>query len=358
MANRLHAVVIAGGSGTRFWPLSRRARPKQLLALGGDETLLAGTFRRIAPLVSSKRWWMVVGEGQAEQSYGLVREMPRPQLLVEPAARNTAPAVGLAAVHLMAREPEAIMVVLPADHHVRDAAALCEAIDRAAQLAANGPIVTLGITPTRPETGYGYIERGAADARVPGAFRVRRFCEKPDLEQAKAFLSQGGFAWNAGIFVMRASTVLREMARQLPDAHRGLLKVQQAIGTPEYGATLARAFAEMPSISFDYGVMEGAEDAAVVPVDCGWSDVGSWNALDALVAKDDAGNVTVGRTVAIDSKDCVLYSDASQLVATIGLRGVAVVHTRDATLVVPVERAQEVRQVLTQLGDKGWNEYL
>ncbi len=358
MPNRLHAVVIAGGAGTRFWPLSRRAKPKQLLALGGDETLLAATFRRVAPLVSSKRWWLVVGEGQAEQSYGLVREMPRTQLIVEPAARNTAPAVGLAAVHLLARDPEAVMVVLPADHHVRDAGALCDALDRAARLAAHGPIVTLGIKPTRPETGYGYIERGDADARGPGAFRVRRFCEKPDVEQAKAFLSRGGFDWNAGIFVMRASTVVRELARQLPDAHARLSEVRAAIGTPEYAGVLAKAFAEMPSISFDYGVMEGAEDVAVVPVDCGWSDVGSWNALDTLVAPDESGNVVVGRSVAIDSKDCVLYADSSQLVAAIGMRGVAIVHTRDATLVVPVERAQEVRKVLSQLGDKGWNEYL
>jgi len=358
MNEHLHVVVIAGGSGTRFWPLSRKACPKQLLTLGGQETLIAGTFHRVAPLVASARWWMAVGQSHAEACRVAVPEVPADQLVVEPQAKNTAPAVGLAAVHLLARDPEAIMVVLPADHHVADVAGFNAAIAAAAELAAHGPIVTLGVTPSRPDTGYGYIQRGGAEPRATGAFRVRRFCEKPDLERAKGFLAEGGYDWNAGIFVMQARTVLAEMQRQIPGVHEGLMRVAGALGTPTYAATLAAAFASMKSVSIDYGVMEGAREVCVVPVSCGWSDVGSFNALDSILGRDSDGNVVAGRAVAIDSHGCVLYAGPGQVVAAIGVHDLAVIHTADATLVVPVERAQDVRAALAKLGEKGWSEYL
>jgi mannose-1-phosphate guanylyltransferase len=358
MNRNVHIVVIAGGSGTRFWPLSRQRRPKQLLALGGGETLLAGTFTRVEAVAPPSRWWMVVGKGHAQGCREAAPRVPAAQVVVEPVARNTAPAIGLAAVHLAAVDPDAILVVLPADHHVAQPAALCAAIDTAVTAAQKGAIVTLGITPSRPETGYGYIQRGAPDARAAGAFQVQRFCEKPDVERAKGFLAQGGHDWNAGIFVARAQTVLAEIERQLPAVHGALSSVRGALGKPGYESTLEAAFASIKGVSFDYGVMEGARDVCVVPTSCGWSDVGSFDALDAVIARNAAGNVVAGRVVEIDTKDCILHAAPGQVLAAVGVSGLAVIQTADATLIVPVSRAQQVREVLERLGEKGWSEYL
>jgi mannose-1-phosphate guanylyltransferase len=358
MNGHTHIVVIAGGSGTRFWPLSRRHKPKQLLALGGGDTLLAATFARVEAVAPPSRWWMVVGKGHAQGCRDAAPRVPAGQALVEPVARNTAPAIGLAAVHLAAADPDAVLVVLPADHHVADPVALCAAIETAVTAARAGAIVTLGITPSRPETGYGYIHRGAADARATGAFRVQRFCEKPNVEIARGFLAQGGYDWNAGIFVARARTVLAEIERQLPAVHAGLAAVGAAVGKPAYEATLASAFASIEGVSFDYGVMERARDVCVVPVSCGWSDVGSFDALDAVIPRSAAGNVVAGRVVEIDSRDCVLHAAPGQVLAAVGVSGLAVVQTADATLVVPLARAQQVREVLERLGENGWSEYL
>lgn len=358
MSVQVHAVVIAGGSGTRFWPLSRRSRPKQLLTLGVDVPLIAATFERVSSVVEPDRWWMVVGATHHEACHAAVARVPRSHVLVEPQARNTAPAIGLAALHLQSRDPDAIMVVLPADHHVADVAAFAKALNTAAELASQGPIVTLGIAATRPETGYGYIQRGAADARAQGCYRVLRFREKPKLETARGFLAQGGFDWNAGIFVMRAASVLHEIKRQLPKVHEALESIRDAIGSPRYDAVLRAAYEGIQPVSIDYGVMEGAEDVSVLPVACGWSDVGSFDALDALLPRDAAGNVVSGRCVSIDTRDCLLYAGSGQVIAAVGVSGLAVVQTPDATLVVPLNRAQDVKSVLAELGDKGWTEYL
>ncbi len=358
MSGHTHVVVIAGGSGTRFWPLSRKARPKQLLPLLSSEALIASTFHRVAQLVPVQNWWMVVGAGYADACHAAVGEVPAAQVLVEPVGRNTAPAIGLAAVHLLAKDPDAVMVVLPADHYVRDTGAFNTALDKAAVLAARGPIVTLGIEPTHPEVGFGYIERGEPEANCEGAYRVRRFCEKPDLEEARRFLAAGTFFWNAGIFVMRAASVWAELERQLPRVAAGLGEIRAALDTDGYDEVLRRVFPRLESISIDYGVMEGAREVAVVPAACGWSDVGSFAALDTVLAKDEAGNVKVGRAVGIDSHDCVLYAEPGQVVAAVGLRNLAIVHTADATLVVSKERSQEVRAVLEALKENGWTEHL
>lgn len=354
----LHAVVIAGGSGTRFWPLSRRHHPKQLLNLNGQDTLLHATFMRVDSLVPSSRWWMVVGEAHADGCRKVAPEVPTDRALVEPQARNTAPAIGLAAAHLQATAPGGIMVVLPADHHVQHPEVFCEALAKAAELAAVGPIVTLGIRPTHPETGYGYIQQGDKDSRVKGAYRVERFCEKPDLARAKSFLAEGNFLWNAGIFVMRPEVYLAEVQRQLPDLHAALVEVQAAIGSAKYPQVLAAAYSKIKGISIDYGVMEHASEVAVVPADCGWSDVGSWSALGAVVPPNEQGNVIAGKAVVLDSKNCVVYAPDGHMVGLVGVEGLVVVHTPDATLVVPAERAQEVREVLEKIGAQQWREWM
>jgi mannose-1-phosphate guanylyltransferase len=352
----LHLVVIAGGSGTRFWPLSRRHRPKQLLALAGEQTLLAATFGRLTGLVDPSRHWMVVGASHAEASRKAVPHVPELQVLAEPEGKNTAPAVALAAVHLAARDPDAIMAVLPADHHVADGAALAAAIGKGAELAAKGAIVTLGITPGYPETGYGYIERGAPDSRVDGAYAVQRFVEKPDRAKAEQFLARGGFYWNAGIFVLRASRFLEEQARQLPAQHEAFTKLP--LGAPDYPARLASTYKALQSISIDYGIMEKAGQVAVVPVDCGWSDVGSMAALGGFLTKDAAGNAVKGLGLPLDSKGCVIYTNDGHLVAVVGATDLTVIHTDDATLVVPTREAQAVRRVAEEIGKRGLLSYL
>ena len=301
---------------------------------------------------------MVVGDEHAAACRKAVKDVPPEHVLVEPLAKNTAPAIALAAIHLAHEDPEALMVVLPADHTVRDPAAFCEALRRAVALAAHGPIVTLGITPTYAETGYGYIERGAADARVEGSFAVKRFVEKPDPVRAQAFLARGGFSWNAGIYVMRPFAYLKELERQLPETHAAIQRVAPLIGKARYAEILKRAYAEIGAISIDKGVMEGASEVAVTPVDCGWSDVGSWNALKALTEPDHAGNVVHGNAVLVDTRDCVVYAENDELVAVLGLEGGAVVHTPDATLVLPKRRAQEVREVIARIEKQGWQRYL
>lgn len=354
----LHVVVIAGGSGTRFWPLSRRTRPKQLIDLTGHGTLLHATFERVAAVAESSHNWMVVGEHHAQGCLEAAPMCPPDQMLVEPIARNTAPAIALAAAHLVHHSPDSIMAVLPADHHVPNDVAFCDALSRAATLAREDVIVTLGIQPTHPETGFGYIERGAADTRVPGAYAVKRFCEKPNAERARQFLAQGGFDWNAGIFVMRPQVLLAEVARQLPELHQEIQKIAAAIGTADYATVLKAAYTAMKGISIDFGVMENAQHIAVIPVECGWSDVGSWSALGSVVQADAAGNVLAGNAVALETKNSIIYATPGHVVGVVGMEGVVVVHTPDATLVLPAERAQDVRQIIEELGTRKWDQFL
>ncbi len=355
MDGALHLVVLSGGSGTRFWPLSRRARPKQLLTLGGTLPLVAQTFARGRPLAAPRFWWMVVGEAYAAACQAAVPELPAAHVLVEPQSRNTAPAIALAAMHLEREDPHAIMAVLPADHHVEDAAALCAALEQAAALARQGGIVTLGVTPRRAETGYGYIERGGA---VAGGFAVRRFVEKPERAAAEGFVASGEFYWNAGIFVMRPAAYLAEVQSRLPRTHAALRAVAAAVGMPTYDGVLRRAYAEVDAISIDHGVMEKAQNVRVVPMECGWSDIGSFAALGERLPADERGNVKHGRAVAVDASDSVLYAQGDHVVAVLGVRGLVVVHTPDATLVVPVERAQEVRKLVAEIEKAGWIEEL
>ncbi len=355
--NHIHIVVLGGGSGTRFWPVSRRRRPKQLLSFGG-RSLLAETFARVAPLAPPARWWLVTGARHADACRAEVPEVPAAQVLVEPQARNTAPAIALAAAHIQAQDPRGILAVLPADHTVADGEALNAALARAAQLAERGSIVTLGVIPTRPEVGYGYIQRGEPESRQLGAFRVVRFCEKPDAARARAFVAQGDFFWNAGIFVLRADRLLTEVDRQLPEVGRGITAVARAVGTPTYERVLGDVYAALPSISIDYGVMERAEEVAVIPVDCGWSDLGSWNGLESVLTADPQGNWIRGRAVLLDSQRCVVHASDGHVIGALGVRDLVIVHTPDATLVVPAERAQDVRAIIEQLKERQWNEYL
>lgn len=320
--------------------------------------MLQSTFNRVAAVCSSDTSWMVVGAHHAQGCRDAAPAVPGTHTLVEPLAKNTAPAIGLAAIHVMHWDPSSIMAVLPADHHVSDEAAFCAALTSAQALAIEGSIVTLGIAPTHPETGYGYIEQGEVDGRSDNAYTIATFREKPDLATARGFLQQGNFLWNAGIFVMQPAVYLSEVARQLPQVHEGLMRIAAVIGKSNYQVTLEQVYHELKGVSIDYGVMENALNTCVVPVDCGWSDVGSWSALGAVVPEGENGNIVSGRAVLLDSKNCVVFAESGHMVGAVGLEDMVVVHTKDATLVIPKHRAQEVREVLAAVGAQAWQQYM
>lgn len=352
--SNVHIVVMAGGSGTRFWPVSRHHQPKQLLRFGGKQSLLAQTFERVKSLAKPARWWMVVGESHAKACAKAVPKLPASHVLVEPQARNTAAAIAYAALAVRMSDPDAVMVVLPADHFVRDGASLCKSLEKAVRLAGDDRIVTLGIEPTYPETGYGYIERGKPERTVQGSFAVKRFIEKPTKERAIQLVTKGGYDWNAGMFVMKPAVVEAEIERSLPDLHVAMRRIEAGGMKPK---VVKQEYATMRSVSIDHGVMEKAKDLAVVPVSCGWSDIGSWNATGSVIDPDGAGNVTRGECILVDTTNSVVYAEDG-VAGVVGVDGLVVVRTKDATLVVPSNRAQDVRAIVEQLKERKWDKYL
>jgi mannose-1-phosphate guanylyltransferase len=361
---KLYPVVMAGGSGTRFWPLSRQARPKQFLALAGDEPLLAATVARLPPLAKIDRTYVVLGPSHAPTARKLLPKLPKENLVVEPTARNTAPCVGLAALHVAKRDPKGVMAMLPADHHVARPAAFRDALAAAAAVAETGAIVTLGVKPTRPETGYGYLQvgeklpavAGAADGLAPR--RVQRFVEKPDAKTAERYVKDDRYLWNSGIFVFRVDVILEEIRRSMSDLAGQLDKIGAALGTPREKAVLAKVYPQTPSISIDYGVMEKSDRIAVVPADFGWSDVGSFAALPEVRTADAQGNVTEGFALVLDSRNSVVLAQKERPVAVIGLDDVVVVDAGDALLVCRKDRAQDVRKAVDELRKRGREDLL
>lgn len=342
----LYPVIMAGGSGTRFWPLSRKARPKQFLPLASKAPLITDTAARLKGLASVKDIFVVCGPLHAKAAAKLVKGLPKKNLLVEPVARNTAPAIALAAVNVAARDPEGILVVLPSDHHVADVPGFKKVLAEAARIAQGGHIVTLGIKPHRPETGYGYIQVGGA--LEGGGNAVQAFKEKPDVETAAAYMESGQYLWNAGIFVFRADVILKAFAQHMPEMQKGLDALRKAVGKRTYAGVLKRVFPKLPSISIDYGVMEKASNIAVLPGDFGWSDVGSFAAIPEVRPTDAKGNVVSGEAIVVDSQGCVVLAD-KRPVAVVGLTDVVVVDAGDAILVVPKDKSQDVRKVVEEL---------
>ena len=342
-------VILSGGAGTRLWPLSTPERPKQFLPLLGDETMLQATLRRVADAAAFNPPLIIASAAHRqllEEQLASAAITPS-AILLEPCARNTAPAIALAA---LIAQPEDLLLVMPSDHAIDDVASFRRAVDAAAPLAQEGWIVTFGIEPDRPETGYGYIKRGGELA--PGAYAVERFVEKPDLDAAGGMLAEGGYGWNGGIFLFRASDMLEALASHAPeilDAVRRSLGAHTSVRPWVYPD--AAAFGASPSDSIDYAVMEKAEKVAVVPVDMGWSDVGSWDALYDILAKDTAGNSSSGEVVALDSGGCLLRGEGAKVVS-VGTRDLIVIATAGEVLVVPRGRSQDIKQAVARLQPK------
>ena len=358
-AMRIHPVILSGGTGSRLWPLSRELYPKQLLPLHTQNSMLLDTALRVhgagfAPpmIVCNIEHRFIVAEQARDGGVG-------PQAVVlEPVGRNTAPAVAAAALMLTGEDPEALMLVLPSDHVIADVAAFHRAIAIAAQAAAGGALVTFGITPEGPETGYGYIKRGEPIAGVKGCFKVASFVEKPDLETAKAYVADGLHAWNSGMFLFKAGRFIEELERFRPAI---LTACRQAIDKGQRDLDFfrldAEAFTACEADSIDYAVMERTSAAVVVPADFGWSDVGSWSALWEIGEKDGDGNVALGDVMTEDTRDSYLRTEDDILLATVGLRDAIVVVTDDAVLVADKSRAQEVKNIVTQLKSQERSEH-
>ena len=351
----LYVVILAGGSGTRLWPLSRSEMPKQFLSLDGTQTMLDATAERLAGIVPEKNILVVTAEQHARgQAYN---QLSRWEVLVEPEGRNTAPAIASAAALLAERDPAALMLVLPADHYIADTSTFQDALRIAVEQAGQGRLATFGIRPTRPETGFGYIRAGDCADGASSVRSVAAFVEKPGRQTAEHFVESGDYFWNSGMFAWSATTILSAMRHHAPEIGHvvdGVLARRREGET--WQQALAEAYPRMPDISIDYAVMEKAENVVLVPCDCGWSDVGSWDAVHEVLAKDPRDNAQQGNVLALDCENSLLISD-KRLLAAVGVRDLCVVETADAVLVVPRHQSQRVKELVGALSDRKASEH-
>lgn len=349
MPSDIFTVIMAGGSGTRFWPLSRSSRPKQFLPLTTQLPIIAETMKRMSGLSTPAHTSVVCGSKHAALVKKSLPSLPKQNIVVEPEARNTAPAIALACVHVAAQNPKGIIVVLPSDQHIADVKAFKASIIEAVRVAREGHIVTLGIQPSRPDTGYGYIRVGA---QLSGdAKKVAAFVEKPNRETAEGYLASGDYLWNAGIFIFRADVMLEALRTHIPEIAKPLAAISKAWGTRTLATVLAKEFKKIPATSIDYGVAEKASNIAVVPSSCGWSDVGSFNALPDVRKLDGQGNVSEGDALLIDTSGSVVLAQ-NKLIAVVGMKDVVVVDAGDAFLVLPKDKSQDVRKIVEALKAK------
>jgi mannose-1-phosphate guanylyltransferase len=355
----VYALIMAGGSGTRFWPASRKLRPKQLLAItpGTDESLIASTVRRIRPLATSERIVIATGEHLIGATREALPDLPASAFLGEPMPRNTAACIGWATANILRRDPDAVVMALPSDHYIGDEPGFLAAAEEAIVSARSGTITMLGIEPTHPETGYGYIEAGDVDR---GRVRhVARFVEKPDRATAEQYVASGRYYWNSGMFFFRARDMMAAIAEHMPELADGLARIEgTASEDPAREATVTRSvFETLASVSIDYGVMERVTRLHVLPATFGWSDLGSWEAAYALSVHDDAGNAADPGTVLVDAQRNLVRDlragPGRRVIALVGVSDLCIVETEDALLVLPRDRAQDVREVVRQLESTG-----
>ena len=358
----LHAVIMAGGVGTRFWPQSRRQLPKQFLRMVGKETLIQQAADRCQPAIPEERIWIVTGAAHAAETARQLPMVPAHQILVEPCGRNTAPCIGLAAIQLLAVDPDAVMLVTPADHVIQPTAKFQQAVDQAVKLIHEEPtsMVLFGVEPTYPATGFGYIQRGerVATSSCP-MYRVKSFHEKPNLLTASRFMATSEYYWNCGIFVWRAQTILDALKEFAPEITERLERLRKGIESEQWQELLEAEFPQMPSISIDYAVLEKAAGrVCVLEAPFEWDDVGSWHALPRLFSSDRDRNTIDGLCCAVDTEGCIIRSSDNHIVATIGLKDLIIVHTPTATLVADKRDEGSIKKLIAEMEKKGLNDYL
>ncbi len=352
------ALIMAGGKGERFWPRSRVSLPKQFLSLTDDgKTMIQLTVERISPLVNIEDVYIATNKNYRELVKQQLPGIPEENILCEPVGRNTAPCIGLGAAHVAKKYDDATMIVLASDHLIKNNEIFTETFTQACEVAEKGEnLVTIGITPNYPETGYGYIKYDQ-NTKEGSAYAVEKFVEKPVLEVAKEYLADGHYLWNSGMFVWKVSTILNNFKKLLPESYAALMKIKESVGTADEEAVLNKEFMNLEAESVDYAIMEKADNIYIIPGNFGWDDIGSWLAVGRIKKTDDDNNVVNGNVVTVNTKNCVIEG-ADKLIATVGLRDMVVVDTKDATLISTKENAGEIKKVLAKLRETGKNQYL
>ena len=356
----MYALIMAGGSGTRFWPESRRLRPKQLLTISGDRSMIRATVERIVPVIPFNRIMVVTGEIHAEEVKRQLPELAHQMIVAEPQGKNTAACVALAAYKIFKDDPDAVMAVLPADHLIQKEEAFLHTLKSAIRAASQGDyLITFGVLPNRPETGYGYIELGspAFEIDTHEIFKVERFVEKPDRATAESYIASGRYLWNSGMFVWKAATIVKAFQELLPSVNDPIQAIVPNLNTSEEAEAVARAYQEIESISVDYGILVRAENVVTIPLDVGWDDVGSWASLDKVWDCDEDGNATKGLGLIVDGKGCIV-SSPQKVAIILGVDELIVVDTPDALMVCRKDRAQDVRRVQEILKERGYEDLL
>lgn len=352
------ALIMAGGKGERFWPRSRVSLPKQFLSLTDDgKTMIQLTVERISPLVNIEDVYIATNKNYKELVKQQLPDIPEENILCEPVGRNTAPCIGLGAAHVAKKYDDATMIVLASDHLIKNNEIFTETFTQACEVAEKGEnLVTIGITPNYPETGYGYIKYDQ-NTKEGSAYAVEKFVEKPVLEVAKEYLADGHYLWNSGMFVWKVSTILNNFKKLLPESYAALMKIKESVGTADEETVLNKEFMNLEAESVDYAIMEKADNIYIIPGNFGWDDIGSWLAVGRIKKTDDDNNVVNGNVVTVNTKNCVIEG-ADKLIATVGLRDMVVVDTKDATLISTKENAGEIKKVLAKLRETGKNQYL
>ncbi len=352
------AVIMAGGGGTRFWPLSRKNKPKQILNISGNDVMINETIKRYEGIIPYENTYVVtLASQQKVLNEVLLTCIPRENILIEPVGRNTAPCILYAAMRIFGKYGDAVMCVFPSDHYVANVEEFRNILNKAIVLAQEtNKLMTIGIKPTFPSTGYGYINFDL-QSNNNGAYDVLEFIEKPDFERAKEYLKSKNYLWNSGIFVWKISVILESFKRFLPRLYERAEEILSVAGTDQEQKTVEKVYPRLQSISIDYGIMERSNEVLVIPGDFGWSDIGSWDMLGAIFPPDDEGNIIKADFVGIDTKNCIIYGNG-KLIATIGLDNIIIVNTEDALLICPKERAQDVKKIVESIERQGRMELL
>ncbi|MBI2472666.1 MAG: mannose-1-phosphate guanylyltransferase [Planctomycetes bacterium] len=361
MTNAKYAVIMAGGSGTRFWPWSREDTPKQLLKIVGQKSMLQHTIDRITPLFKPENILIITNISHKEKIQQQLPQIPPENIVAEPVGKDTAPCIGLAATIIHKKAPDSVMIVMTADHVIEPASRFVKMAETAMNIAGeNNSLLTMGIKPTEPSVSYGYIHRGKHLLEENGfsVYEVASFKEKPDKATAQRFINTGEYYWNGGVFVWQTAKILEYLAKYTPKLASGLQKIGAALGTESEWTTIEKEYQAFDKISIDYAVMEKATNVLVIEVDFTWDDVGSWSALERWNKKDPSGNTILGNHFGMDTDSCIIVNNEQHLIATIGVSDMVIVHTKDATLICSKQKAEQIKKLVEELKNGGKQEFL